>query len=793
MPVVGTAADALYTWWVHPVAVNDPPFTWVGGVGAGTTGVAAQLNTVQRIHGGTGAVDVAVLDGTTAPDDHNCVAIALDPAQPTLMVFYARHNHESFTRWQYVDRTNLAKGPLQTLDFGGDVTYGQVLRAGDTLHLIVRNATDSQWQYRTTTDWGVTWSAVKVLFDFAGLDSMYLAARPRAGNETVADVLFSPHPPNTTHKRVYYASIDVATGAVRDVTGATVGDMGSAGGPALVPADLSLVLDLTSSTERARTLDVGLLDGRPAIAYAIWDGEEPATPTTTVYRVRRWTGGVWTDGDWELTSGVKFGYLLNRQYLGGVAIGRSNDIWTSREAAGTWHVERWQRSGDGFTLAEEIDSSTAKLIRPYLVAGASSGPAEIVYQRVSFYDSARTTNYVGGTVVWALPSAVAAPPPVAVAQIRRRITWLGVHAVTGRIIAELPDVRGSVGRLLSAYSSHELTMPLPLAGPGHVPIQLVEQATAPITSAIVAVVNDLPVWMGWVLARRGGTGPELRLATVTPEGYLRRRRVRAHTFVGVDRAVVAQTLIGDAGDLTGVGSGLGFTLDVQATGDLISPVYIATDRTTVYDALRELAAGGLEFTVDLDWTDGNKNTVRKIIRLAARIGQTGNGLAPLFETTASSVFESVAGSEATYDLMEDYTSDRYGNHVVAVAPGEGEDQPASVPAVDQGALDGGAPVVEHLLELSSAATSQAALDAAAAAELARLRHGGQVWDIAARLGVYPRLGVDAQLGDDVQWQLRGHRHPSGVVGSGRMVGYEVDEQAGLWRPILLDPQGQVVS
>lgn len=390
------------------------------------------------------------------------------------------------------------------------------------------------------------------------------------------------------------------------------------------------------------------------------------------------------------------------------------------------------------------------------------------------------------------PTPEPGPPTIATAKIRRRLTWYGINAVTGRIVAELPDVRGEVSRLLSAYQSASLTMPIPLEGsPGHVPIPLVEQATATRDAALVAVVNDLPTWMGWVLDRDGGTEADLKLACVTPEGYLLRRRVRTHVFTQVDRADIAAALVGDAEDIAGVGAGFGFTLDVTPTGDLIDRTYLFSDRQFIYDALRELAADGLEFTVDLDWVDNTKTTVRKIFRIGPRIGTTTGAV--LFEATASSMFESQAGSEATYRLRESYATGKGANHVTAVASGEGEDQPASAPAIDLAALAGGSPIVEHVLELSSAATDQGSLDRAAHAELARLRNGAQVWEIAARLDAYPRPGIDAQIGDDVSWSLTGHRHPTGVLGTGRMIGYVIDQQAGRWRPILLEPGEEVVS
>lgn len=384
------------------------------------------------------------------------------------------------------------------------------------------------------------------------------------------------------------------------------------------------------------------------------------------------------------------------------------------------------------------------------------------------------------------------PPPgpgpgVARPRIRRQVAWFGVHATTGRIIAELPDVRGDIGRLLSAYHSSNLTIPIPLSGPAHLPIRLIEQATQPISTGIVAVVNDLPVWEGWVLSRKGGTGAKLQLACVTPEGYLRRRRVRNHNVLERDRALVAADLIGDAEDIDGVGAGLGFDLDVTLTGETVTRTYLRSDRTRVYDALRELAAAGLEFTVDLDWQDADMTSIRRILRIGPRVGRAETRV--LFETAASSLFESRAGSEATYDLTEDAAEGRYATWVEAYGPGEGEDQPTSQPAIDQVALAGGAPIVErHVQASDDPEISTPALNTLAVAELARVRRGAEIWDISVRLDAYPRLGVDVAIGDDVSWLLTGHRHPDGVMGAGRMIGWKLNQQAGRWSPVLLDPQ-----
>lgn len=386
------------------------------------------------------------------------------------------------------------------------------------------------------------------------------------------------------------------------------------------------------------------------------------------------------------------------------------------------------------------------------------------------------------TVEVAGPAPSPGPRPrVAVAQVRTRVTWLGCDVVSGRKIAELPDVTASVERVLNSYSSADLVLPQPTGGPGHIPPALLDRATQPIRSMIVLVVNEVPSWAGWVRNRVRGTDAQMHLPCVTLEGYLRERRVRDHIFVQRDVASIAAALAGDAGDITGVGSGIGLIVDAPATGVLRDRTYLVSDRMTVYDALRELADSGLiEWTIDLDWEDSRQQVVTKILRVRPRIGQASDQPKARFATRSA--------SETTYRLSEDHTSGRYGNYLVAYAPGEGEDQPASAPAIDQAALDAGMPIVELHWQPSTAIVETATLDEHAQRRLAEVRRGAMVWELSARWDQYPRLNVDWAIGDDIGWDLVGHGHPDGVQGVGRAIGWTLDTQRGLVRPILLDPQ-----
>lgn len=378
-------------------------------------------------------------------------------------------------------------------------------------------------------------------------------------------------------------------------------------------------------------------------------------------------------------------------------------------------------------------------------------------------------------------------PEVAIAEIRNRVTWLGCRLGDGRVIAELPDITGTVSRVLGRYTSASLQTPIPRGGPSAVPLDTVLQAMAPARTMIVAVVNDIPTWAGIPLPRRRGTPATMRVGCVSVEGYLRHRSVRNHTWRQEDEAsVIAAGLLADAGDIAGVGNGINLIIDAPPTGRLRDRTYLASDRKTVYAALTELMGvrNGPEWTIDLDWTDSTMTAVALIARVRSRIGVAAANPSAIFETTADSVFASQGAADATYELLEDFSERRYGNYVVAYSSGEGEDQPASTPAIDTAALAAGSPIWERHFQPSSSIIEVDTLNDHAVAELARVKDGLRNLTIAARWSSYPRYGVDWRLGDDIGWDLVGHGHPDGFTGQGRAIGFELDTQAGVIRPLL---------
>ncbi|MFG2046128.1 hypothetical protein ACGFIW_01690 [Micromonospora sp. NPDC048935] len=358
------------------------------------------------------------------------------------------------------------------------------------------------------------------------------------------------------------------------------------------------------------------------------------------------------------------------------------------------------------------------------------------------------------------------------------VTWLGCDLVTGQIVEELPGLQpsGSIGSLLGAYTSASFALPIPLAGHG-APPRGWEAATEPGRSMIVAVLGGVPIWAGVLLPREGGTEATAPLSCMSLEGYLDRRFVGDHVWAQQDEAsVIAAGLISDANV-----EGINLLVDAPPTGTLRDRTYVDQDDATVYSRLRELSGviDGPEWTIVLGWSDSTQTAITKTVRVRKRIG--------VASTTPNAVFSTVGTSNARYRYREDYGAGRGANHIVATSTssGDGETRPQSAPARDEALLAAGWPRYEHRFTAGSSITEVATLDAHAQQALALMARGARTLTISARADADPLLGTDWSIGDDIRYELTGHRHPAGLVGVARAVGWDLDVRAGVVSPILL--------
>lgn len=365
--------DFMYSWWCHPLAVDDGTHLWVSGVDR------RGVNVVHR--GG----DRVTLAGPHTADEHNAAALAVDPAQSTVLACYSRHIQDTHIRVQPIDRNTLALGSQQTLEMGGDVTYAQVLHRGATVHLLCRVevAGDRLWRYRTSADWGQSWGPAKTLIGAApGGGNAYLTTRVDPADSDLVHLAHYGHP-QQSYRDVGYARLDQATGAITTIGGTALGNLDDSGGPDIDPTDMDLPIT-PSSGYVVRLLDVGVVGGQPAIAYAVWNDVTLSLPPT--YKIKRWSGTGWdTVPGWQLAAGDVFGHTPAAHYHGGVGIGEDSSLRTSRLDDGWWIIESWQWTGSTWTLDAEVARSRTRLLRPYPVRGGGWLHQDCLYETFRRY------------------------------------------------------------------------------------------------------------------------------------------------------------------------------------------------------------------------------------------------------------------------------------------------------------------------------------------------------------------------------------------------------------------------
>lgn len=219
--------------------------------------------------------------------------------------------------------------------------------------------------------------------------------KPVTGQADNNQLAFYGHPVNSPYRDVEFAQVRLTSGAIERADGQVVGNLYTAGGPAFQPGDLDLAIT-PSSPNKVRLLDIGTIDDRPAISYAVWRGETGAAQ----YKVKVYRNGVWSTPPWSLTSGEPFGHAPAIHYLGGMVIGRADRLYSARQndSTGVWHVEqwRWSESQGTFQFERELARDANRpLVRPYVPA--RNGQTEVIVQRLVRYDG--FTSYDVDTLV----------------------------------------------------------------------------------------------------------------------------------------------------------------------------------------------------------------------------------------------------------------------------------------------------------------------------------------------------------------------------------------------------------
>ena len=322
------------------------------------------------------------------------------------------------------------------------------------------------------------------------------------------------------------------------------------------------------------------------------------------------------------------------------------------------------------------------------------------------------------------------------------IEWWSVDFLTGTRIGRVDVAPAAFERVIGEPTQSVLKV---LASSNSVKIPGWDEKTGGRRSLLVAVdkASDYIVWGGLVLRRGRKTGPWVAVTVETLEGYLQQRYISSPvSWSDADPAQVAVDALGIITDLPPL------TVSATMTGNAIVDGYFdESDRMRIGGLLEDLSnlAGGIQWTVDLEWVDADHTQMRYVVRVAPRIGTPGGVAATQWK---------MPGCVKDFDYIEDFGEESFANDVIAFSSGEGDSKPRSTRYEDTALLTQFARF-ERRFDPARSITSTLTLDQYAEAELARVRLGVTTLTLTASLddAATPRVNLDWWMGDDIDVSL----------------------------------------
>lgn len=306
-----------------------------------------------------------------------------------------------------------------------------------------------------------------------------------------------------------------------------------------------------------------------------------------------------------------------------------------------------------------------------------------------------------------------------------------------------------------------------------------DEATQPGRMLLVAVdaAAGHIVWGGLIRRRTSNDGPWVQCSVDSLERYFNRRYIGS-VFSRVDTDVAqiaADVLAPIAADLDPL------EVDAEMTGTTVSVYYDQHDYKRIGSLLDDLSAsnlaGGIEWTVDLEWVDAEHTQMRYVVRIAPRLGTPG-GVAATQWTMGEGGGNCVIG----FEFIEDFGEETGANDTIAYSSGEGDSKPKSTryEATD---LLGSFARFERRFQPAPSLTETSTLDQYAEADHAQTRLGYSQLKITANLDAAPRVNLDWWMGNDIDVALTCDRFPRRLVDGFwepgytrrlRTVGWELD-------------------
>lgn len=355
-------------------------------------------------------------------------------------------------------------------------------------------------------------------------------------------------------------------------------------------------------------------------------------------------------------------------------------------------------------------------------------------------------------------------------------SWLSVEALTGRVIAELPDLEcGSVSKQIGDVTTATATYPLTARRPENWQRALLEGG-----SAFVLVDDERPdvvPWGGMVLRTTPDETDKVPVSLATYESYLGRRFVGDVDYDQTSAVDIIVDLL-QRFVLTGSNGGIPMRIQVEGSsrGIVVDQYYQDSADKTVLSALQTLSSleGGPEWTISWESLDSGQ-TFTPVFRVSGT--QLGNrvpaGLSP------AATFE-IPGPVSGVSLDRDYTDGNGANDVMATSTASGTARPQSTHVV---VPDLQRPTFELRFTPDTDVDDDDVLQSHAQSMAAEVSAGTQTLALKSAVQDAPRLGIDWLEGDDIGYVVGGFdRHgvdtvpafPGGITGTVRAVGWVLD-------------------
>lgn len=339
------------------------------------------------------------------------------------------------------------------------------------------------------------------------------------------------------------------------------------------------------------------------------------------------------------------------------------------------------------------------------------------------------------------------------------LSWVSVNALTGEIIADLPNLRveGSLKRTIGRHETQTAILPLDRA-PKNWRTATRKKAAflVALTDALENEPRGVPVWGGMVTGREPNEGSEVPLSLATAEDYLNDRYVGTVTYTNIGQNEIVADLITRYVIPNGIPIRV---VKLPGVNTARTRTYADKDDKTVYAALEELSgvSGGPEWTIEWEWVDERRMGL--VLYVGARIGSPAPaGLEP------NSWFD-LPGNVQSCRLIDVYRRGEGANDVMATSSGAGDARPQSTRHVHAG---DGRPRIEFRWSPSTSITTQSVLEDHAARALTGMKSGTRELAITATQD----RTVPFNLGDDVGFNLVSPAWPDGITGTARVLGIE---------------------